>query len=99
MEPGHGLHEDQPRLQALLRRAARRTKYGRTHARNAKGLQARCPVTPCRHLERPTGFEPATSSLGSWHSATELRPLDALHLTPALRRSFAVLERHVVGAD
>ncbi len=25
-------------------------------------------------LERPTGFEPATSSLGSWHSATELRP-------------------------
>jgi len=21
-------------------------------------------------LERPTGFEPATSSLGSWHSAT-----------------------------
>ena len=25
-------------------------------------------------VERPTGFEPATSSLGSWHSATELRP-------------------------
>jgi hypothetical protein len=28
-------------------------------------------------VERATGFEPATSSLGSWHSATELRPLDA----------------------
>ena len=25
-------------------------------------------------MERPTGFEPATSSLGSWHSATELLP-------------------------
>jgi hypothetical protein len=26
-------------------------------------------------LERETGFEPATSSLGSWHSTTELLPL------------------------
>ena len=25
-------------------------------------------------LERATGVEPATSSLGSWHSTTELRP-------------------------
>jgi hypothetical protein len=25
-------------------------------------------------LERATGLEPATSSLGSWHSTTELRP-------------------------
>jgi hypothetical protein len=25
-------------------------------------------------LERETGFEPATSSLGSWHSTTELLP-------------------------
>src|SRR5438552_2248190 len=32
-------------------------------------------------LERPTGFEPATSSLGSWHSATELRPPDASYTT------------------
>src|SRR5262249_35588360 len=30
---------------------------------------------PSDEVERPTGFEPATSSLGSWHSATELRPL------------------------
>jgi hypothetical protein len=26
--------------------------------------------------ERATGLEPATSSLGSWHSTTELRPRD-----------------------
>jgi hypothetical protein len=26
--------------------------------------------------ERATGLEPATSSLGSWHSTTELRPQD-----------------------
>jgi hypothetical protein len=26
-------------------------------------------------LERETGIEPATSSLGSWHSTTELLPL------------------------
>src|SRR5690349_703281 len=31
---------------------------------------------PIRHQcrERATGFEPATSSLGSWHSTPELRP-------------------------
>ena len=28
-------------------------------------------------LERETGLEPATSSLGSWHSTTELLPLDS----------------------
>ena len=27
-------------------------------------------------MERETGFEPATSSLGSWHSTTELLPLE-----------------------
>ena len=32
-------------------------------------------------MERPTGFEPATSSLGSWHSATELRPPERLDCT------------------
>ena len=26
-------------------------------------------------MERETGVEPATSSLGSWHSTTELLPL------------------------
>ncbi len=41
---------------------------------------------PLGELERPTGFEPATSSLGSWHSATELRPLvpPILVFAPAL---------------
>jgi len=29
------------------------------------GLRARCPVTLVEFMERPTGFEPATSSLGS----------------------------------
>ena len=29
---------------------------------------------PLKGLERETGFEPATSSLGSWHSTTELLP-------------------------
>jgi hypothetical protein len=27
-------------------------------------------------MERETGLEPATSSLGSWHSTTELLPLN-----------------------
>ena len=27
-------------------------------------------------MERGTGIEPATSSLGSWHSTAELPPLD-----------------------
>jgi hypothetical protein len=27
-------------------------------------------------LERATGIEPVTSSLGSWHSTAELRPLN-----------------------
>jgi hypothetical protein len=38
-------------------------------------------------MERATGVEPATSSLGSWHSTTELRPLSTnlyqMHLTAA----------------
>jgi hypothetical protein len=31
-------------------------------------------------MERETGFEPATSSLGSWHSTTELLPLAFFYL-------------------
>jgi hypothetical protein len=40
------------------------------------GLQARkCFIRRLGALKkRATGFEPATSSLGSWHSTTELRP-------------------------
>ena len=30
-------------------------------------------------MERETGLEPATSSLGSWHSTTELLPLSTLY--------------------
>ena len=47
-----------------------RQKYDRTQGRNEEGLQARSPVTPCEIVERPTGFEPATSSLGSLPRAT-----------------------------
>ena len=32
-------------------------------------------------LEREMGFEPTTSSLGSWHSTTELLPLSAHHFS------------------
>ena len=31
-------------------------------------------------MEREMGFEPTTSSLGSWHSTTELLPLSANNL-------------------
>ncbi len=31
-----------------------------------------------KNLERATGIEPVTSSLGSWHSTAELRPLSAV---------------------
>src|SRR2546425_5025207 len=34
-----------------------------------------------RERERATGFEPATSSLGSWHSTPELRPRGCCYLT------------------
>jgi hypothetical protein len=35
---------------------------------------ARPAEKAAKMLERETGFEPATSSLGSWHSTTELLP-------------------------
>jgi hypothetical protein len=35
-----------------------------------------------RTMERETGIEPATSSLGSWRSTAELLPLDAIRLSP-----------------
>ena len=34
-------------------------------------------------MERATGVEPATSSLGSWHSTTELLPLSLTKLSVA----------------
>jgi hypothetical protein len=38
-------------------------------------LQRDTYVSGIEKLERETGLEPATSSLGSWHSTTELLPL------------------------
>jgi hypothetical protein len=35
-------------------------------------------------LERETGFEPATSSLGSWHSTPELLPLQRMRFKGCL---------------
>ena len=37
-------------------------------------------------LERETGLEPATSSLGSWHSTTELLPLNFDRFSKADRK-------------
>src|SRR5258705_9477563 len=61
----------------------------------SKGVTG-CDPQPPREMERPTGFEPATSSLGSWHSATELRPPGDSYLTPTGLVLFPVLEGHVV---
>ena len=35
-----------------------------------------------KKMERETGVEPATSSLGSWHSTTELLPLVTNEMCP-----------------
>src|SRR5262249_9277221 len=43
-------------------------------------------------LERATGFEPATSTLGRWHSTTELRPL--VDGEPLLVQSPSVAFKH-----
>jgi hypothetical protein len=36
-------------------------------------------------VERETGIEPVTSSLGSWRSTAELLPLTTMQATPAER--------------
>ena len=41
----------------------------------ATNLSHRKPLQDFDLEERARGFEPLTSSLGSWHSTTELRPL------------------------
>jgi hypothetical protein len=38
-------------------------------------------------MERETGLEPATSSLGSWHSTTELLPHSAVGTKSSLHPS------------
>ena len=44
-----------------------------------------CYASPYFSLERETGFEPATFSLGSWHSTAELFPLLLLGIYTARR--------------
>src|SRR5215468_4360111 len=58
--------------------------------RGGYGLPSRNPLML---LERPTGFEPATSSLGSWHSATELRPPGDHYLTTLPKVPAAAISR------
>ena len=41
-------------------------------------------------MERETGIEPATSSLGSWRSTAELLPLDLANLKLAAAQRAAV---------
>src|SRR5262245_1243198 len=43
--------------------------------------------------ERATGVEPATSSLGSWHSTAELRPRGGADLRRLSRGAYASAER------
>src|SRR5580698_6081473 len=44
-------------------------------------------------LERETGVEPATSSLGSWHSTTELLPLvDLAGYSPDRSLAYPVID-------
>jgi hypothetical protein len=60
------------RERAPLRRRKYRSLMGdRILARPSLGMFGVGGAT----LERETGFEPATSSLGSWHSTPELLPL------------------------
>jgi hypothetical protein len=43
-----------------------------SNAGNLRGSQV------LENMERETGLEPATSSLGSWHSTTELLPRSSI---------------------
>src|SRR5260370_26762724 len=47
--------------------------------------------------ERATGFEPATSSLGSWHSTPELRPRGCCYITYTI--GLAVVARGHTGGN
>src|SRR5439155_24065274 len=84
---GRGYFFVRTRSQGAGPRAARRLDRNvRKMSETRRGYGPPCP-DPAEELERPTGFEPATSSLGSWHSATELRPPGAAYSTtePSLR--------------
>jgi hypothetical protein len=53
-------------------------------------------------VERETGIEPATSSLGSWRSTTELlpplEPIPRASLTPAVQAAICVLIKLIADA-
>src|SRR5690349_11674804 len=49
--------------------------------------------------ERAMGFEPTTSSLGSWHSTTELRPQNQSFALKDLRLSAANLVHPFVHSE
>src|SRR5262249_14336903 len=50
---------------------------------NWRGLQV------IERMERETGLEPATSSLGSWHSTTELLPRSCVFRYLTVRQGFS----------
>src|ERR1700730_1421788 len=52
----------------------------------------RKPANLFGNMERAAGVEPATSSLGSWHSTTELRPLSQPKLSRTRPRISTALE-------
>jgi hypothetical protein len=60
--------------------------YSRRWLGEGTGLETRR-----RDSERATGLEPATSSLGSWHSTTELRPRDRRNVARRLGEVKAAL--------
>src|ERR1035441_5776874 len=56
-----------------------------------------------KNMERETGLEPATSSLGSWHSTTELLPLKSDRLLATWPLFYAAnglaINRHAQQTD
>jgi hypothetical protein len=70
LSPAHKLN--------AVERISRRTTGTTTDTSSETAKERREPATQVhdqrKEKERATGVEPATSSLGSWHSTTELRP-------------------------
>ncbi len=66
---------DRHRLSSNGRKSSRRKRGGSNGNPCKKGTydNRRHQLTPSAE-KRASGFEPPTSSLGSWHSTTELRP-------------------------
>ena len=60
----------------MLRDLQSRAEQQITNVRQGGPGSPRDPRTGSKRMERETGIEPATSSLGSWHSTAELLPLE-----------------------